>query len=110
MRIEWKWKSTVLFAVSLMAIATLAVCPALAQEEPVAEATAEGVEAEVEALPAEATFTIPTGEEEEPIIEEELDEGFGAGAVEFFRQGGDFMWALLFCSLLFCGAGNLAVR
>lgn len=98
MRIEWRRRRTVLFAVWLMAVATLTVSNVWAQEATTAE-PAEAVE-EAEALPPEATFTLPTGEEEEPVIEEEVDEGFGAGAVEFFRQGGDFMWALLFCSLL----------
>ncbi len=108
MWIEWRRRAKVLFAVSFMAIALLVAAGAWAQDEPAAQATGEQATAEqatgeveeAEALPPEAAFVLPTGTEEEPVIEEEVDEGFGAGAVEFFRQGGDFMYALLFCSLL----------
>lgn len=108
MWIEWRRRAKVLFAVSFMAIALLVAAGAWAQDEPAAQATGEQATAEqatgeveeAEALPPEAAFVLPTGTEEDPVIEEEVDEGFGAGAVEFFRQGGDFMYALLFCSLL----------
>lgn len=108
MWIEWRRRAKVLFAVSFMAIALLVAPGAWAQDEPAVQATGEQAMAEqateeveeAEALPPEPAFVLPTGTEEEPVIEEEVDEGFGAGAVEFFRQGGDFMYALLFCSLL----------
>ena len=62
MRIERKWKATVLYAIWLMMLTSSATM-AWAQEE-------------------------------------QTGEGFGAGAVEFFRAGGVFMWPLLLCSLL----------
>lgn len=96
MRIEWRRRATVLFALCFVVMATLAVSQAWAQEA----ATTETAEEAQESLPPEATFTLPTGDEEEPVIEEDVKEGIGAGAVEFFRQGGNFMWPLLFCSLL----------
>jgi biopolymer transport protein ExbB len=109
MRIECRWKATILFAIWAMALTSFAFAPAWAQEEPAAQ-PAEGMQeaatqteeptTQEETLPPEATFTLPTGEEEEPVVEQEEEGGFGAGAVEFFRQGGDFMWPLLFCSLL----------
>jgi biopolymer transport protein ExbB len=94
MRIEWRWRATALITVFLFAVAPFVGTFAWAQEEPAAEAAEE-----VTPLPPEATFTFPTASEEEPIVEHE-EEGFGSGAVEFFNQGGNFMWALLFCSLL----------
>ncbi len=118
MWIDWRRRAKVLFAVSFMVIALLVASGAWAQDEPAAQAAEEqatGTQAtremaagrqaaeeveEAEALPPEPAFVLPTGTEEEPVIEEEAEEGFGAGAVEFFRQGGDFMYALLFCSLL----------
>jgi len=94
MRIEWRWKATALIAVLLFAAALCSGSIAVAQEEPAAEG-----EEEVSPLPPEPAFTLPTASEEAPVQEAE-EEGFGSGAVEFFRQGGNFMWALLFCSLL----------
>jgi biopolymer transport protein ExbB len=101
MRIEQRWRATALIIVFLCAVALFVGTRAWAQQEQAAQ-PAQPTEAAEEAnqLPPEATFTLPTGAEEEPVVEQKEEQHFGSGAVEFFRQGGNFMWPLLFCSLL----------